>query len=65
MKRRVLLSILLMLAGCTNRGVYEGIQASARHDCSTLPPSQYEECMEAANVSFDEYQRQREELENP
>jgi hypothetical protein len=52
---------LLVLSSCSNRGVYEGIQASNRNECSKLPPSQYDECMEKANKSFTEYERERKE----
>ncbi len=54
------LIILLILAGCSNRGVYEGIQISNRNECSKVPPSQYDECMEKANKSYDEYERESE-----
>ena len=52
----------MFLAGCSNRGVYEGIQVSNRNECFKLPPSpQYDECMENANISYDEYERKRKE----
>lgn len=54
--------VLMFLAGCSNRGVYEGIQVSNRNECFKLPPSpQYDECMENANISYDEYERKRKE----
>lgn len=61
MKIIPLFLVLLVLAGCSNRGVYGGIQASNRNECSKLPPSQYDECMENANKSYDEYERERKE----
>ncbi len=51
----------LMVIGCSSRGAYEGIQVSNRVECSKLPPSQYDECMENANISYDEYERKRQE----
>lgn len=50
----------LMLVGCTSRGVYEGIQTGKRTECAMLPQSQYDECMERASISYDEYERERE-----
>lgn len=50
---------LILITGCSSRGAYEGIQASNRVECSKLPHSQYEECMKAANKSYDEYERER------
>lgn len=61
MKIIPLFLVLLVLVGCSNRGVYEGIQTSNRNECSKLPPSQYDECMENANKSYDEYERERKE----
>ena len=60
MKVIPLFLVLIALASCSNRGVYEGIQAGNRNDCLKLPPSQYDECMENANVSYDEYELERE-----
>jgi hypothetical protein len=53
-----------MLVGCSSRGVYEGIQTSNRNECAMLPQSQYDECMERASVSYDDYQREREAAES-
>ena len=57
MKTTVL--ILLLLAGCSSKGTYEGIQAGNRIECSKLPPSQYDECIERANKSYEEYEYER------
>ena len=61
MKVKLLILILLFIAGCSYRGAYEGIQVSNRVECSKLPPSQYDECMKNANKSYDEYERERKE----
>lgn len=61
MKVKFLILIVLIIAGCTYRGAYEGIQTSNRFECSKLPLSQYDECMENANKSYDEYERERKE----
>lgn len=61
MKTILLVTIFFILVGCTNRGVYEGVQASNRFECLKLPPSQYDECMKNANKSYDEYERERKE----
>ena len=61
MKAIPLFLALLVLLGCSNRGAYEGIRASSRFECSKLPPSQYDECMERAGKSYDEYERERQE----
>ncbi len=61
MKAIPLFLTLLVLAGCSNRGVYEGVQASNRIECAKLPPSQYDDCMASANKPYDEYERERKE----
>lgn len=61
MKVKLLILIIFIATGCTNRGAYEGIQASNRFECSKLPASQYDECMKNANKSYDEYERERKE----
>ena len=53
--------IFCVLAGCSNRGIYEGVQAGKRNDCLKVPPSQYDDCMESANKSYSEYERERKE----
>jgi hypothetical protein len=50
---------LTLLAACSTRGVYEGIQTSNRQECGMLPPSQYDECMERNALSYEEYERER------
>ena len=61
MKVIPLFLVLLVFAGCSNRGVYGGIQTSNQNECSKLPTSQYDECMGNANKSYDEYERERKE----
>lgn len=53
--------VALLTASCSNRGIYEGIQTSNRIDCTRLPPSQYDECMQRNDTSYEEYERQRQE----
>ena len=64
---RILIMALIAawLAGCSARGSYESIQSSKRYDCAKLPASQYDACMEQANRSYDEYQRERQQVIKP
>jgi len=59
MKMIPLLLVLLVLVGCSNKGIYEGVKAGNRNGCFKLPPSQYDQCMASANKSYDEYERER------
>lgn len=61
MKVMLIWLALLVVAACSNREVYDSIQAGKRNECSKLPPSQYEECIADANKSYYEYERERKE----
>lgn len=53
---------IVLLFGCGNRQVYEGLQARQRFECHRVPQSEREECLHNASVSYDEYQQAREEV---
>ena len=55
-----LITAIVLLGACSNRGLYETIQQTNRQECQKLPESQYEACMEAASKRYDEYKRERE-----
>jgi hypothetical protein len=61
MKIFVICLVFMSLASCSNRGIYEGVQAGNRFECSKLPPTQYDECMSRANTPYAEYERERKE----
>lgn len=62
MKTILLSTLLLTFFGCTSKGAYESIQVSNRIECSRVPLSQYDECIENTNKPYDEYERERKEL---
>jgi len=53
----------LLLAGCSQRQVYDSIQHNQQLECQKRPPAQYDECMAEVDTSYDDYQRERESLE--
>ncbi|HEY7886499.1 MAG TPA: hypothetical protein VIC08_16240 [Cellvibrionaceae bacterium] len=63
-KLRILLVLIPLLgaAACSNRTIYDGTLISQRNDCLKEPPGQYQQCLERNNKSYDEYQREREEI---
>jgi hypothetical protein len=61
MKGLLSLFVLASLAGCSYRGAYDSIQTSNRIECSQLPPSQYNECVERTQKPYDQYERERQE----
>jgi len=58
----VILFVAVVVTGCTNRSFYESSQISRRNECRKLPMSQQEKCLEAANKTFDQYERERQEV---
>ena len=61
MRITTLFLALLLLSVCSNRGIYESLQANRRYECTKLPPVQYQQCMKDANKSFDQYELERKE----
>lgn len=59
MLRIVLACALAGIAGCSSQGVYNDIQANNRQACQTVPPPQYEECIERSSKPYREYERER------
>jgi hypothetical protein len=55
-----LLCLLTLLGACSAQQAYGGLQARERNLCAEGPPQQYEECMERAGMSYEEYRRQTE-----
>lgn len=62
MNKLLIITVLLGLAGCSNRAVYENMRIHERNECFKEPPSLYEECLERVNKPFDRYERERKEL---
>jgi len=64
MSKRILILLLFVFSGCSNKGVYEQIQTNNRVECGRLPASQYDECVESNKMPYDEYERRRRETLN-
>lgn len=61
MKPILMLLMAVSIVGCSQRAVYENIQHHNRQECAKLPESEFEECMNNAERSYDEYQEKRRE----
>ncbi|MFE8072575.1 hypothetical protein QQM79_16060 [Marinobacteraceae bacterium S3BR75-40.1] len=59
MRKTLMIFFLFALGGCSNKAIYDNMQHHNRQACNEVPPSQYEDCVERANKSYDEYQRER------
>ncbi|MCF8054533.1 MAG: hypothetical protein K9K75_04865 [Deltaproteobacteria bacterium] len=55
--------LLLVLQGCTYRSWYEGLRETARQECyKNKNDQQIRECLDKTNVTYEEYEKNREEL---
>ena len=57
----LILSIIFIHA-CSTRQWYETVHQNQRIQCQKLPPSEYAECIERANESYDTYKQKRDEV---
>lgn len=64
MKQLLTIALVVLLVGCTNQQYYEGIQVNRRNECLKLPIPQREECFARYNMSYDQYERERQALED-
>ena len=53
-----------LLYGCSNQAAYETVQQSQKNECAKLPQGQYEDCMHEVDTSYDDYERERQEVIN-
>lgn len=54
----------LGLTACSTQQAYYGLQYSQKNQCQKLLPNDedYQRCLEANDLSYEEYQRRRDEL---
>jgi uncharacterized protein YbbK (DUF523 family) len=59
--RLTLLCIILsaLLPGCSNRQIYEGLQAGKRGECQKLQEPDRSRCLDSADVRYEDYKRER------
>lgn len=56
------LVLLVLLAACSNKAVYDSVQNDQRWQCEKEPLSAQQECRERVAKSYDQYERERQEL---
>lgn len=56
------LSLLLATGGCSHKGVYQDLQRNKRNECMQAPPAEFDRCMRAMDISYEEYERQRQQV---
>jgi len=53
---------LLVAAGCSNRGMYNNVQTNNLRDCDQYLGQKREECRARFQKSYDDYERERQEV---
>ncbi len=53
------LLVSLVATGCSSKAVYDNVQRNNQQECVSVPPVQYEECIERSSKSYEEYKRDR------
>ncbi|MBU2069954.1 MAG: hypothetical protein KKE08_18905 [Gammaproteobacteria bacterium] len=61
MKTTLTLCLLLCLTACSNKAVYQDLQRNKRNECLQAPPAEYDRCMRSMDMSYEEYERQRQQ----
>lgn len=56
------LLIVLLLAGCSNKDIYDNIQRNGKSKCQHEPPARYDECMAQYRESYEAYKDSRDKL---
>jgi hypothetical protein len=54
--------LLISLTACTKQQYYEGLKAERRTECLEYPVSEYEDCIDETQKSFEEYSTERKEV---
>lgn len=63
MKYAILLPCFcLLLCSCSNREIYNLIQARERNRCYKLPRTQQQECLDRVGGSYDDYKKAKDNL---
>ncbi len=52
---------VFLLSGCSNRQLFDAVQANRKLECMKLPQTQYDDCMNNARKSYDDYDKARKE----
>jgi len=64
MRVTIILIVFFTQTACSYRTAFDAVQAGNRHQCSKLPPSQYDECIGRVSKTYEDYERERKEILN-
>lgn len=61
-KTWLLLVAFSCMPACSQKALYTNIQKNQRYECLKLPDSEQKQCLASIDMNYEEYQRQRHEL---
>ncbi|MGV6859379.1 MAG: hypothetical protein ACWA5X_10425 [bacterium] len=59
MRKFLMVLLILGIAGCSNKYMYDKFRMDERNKCVKEPPTTYVECVERTGKSYEEYERER------
>lgn len=62
MKYLSIMLLVLLCVACSNQEIYNTVQHNNELECSKLPQSQFEKCMAEVDQSYENYEREVQEL---
>jgi len=65
MNRAIILLLALLtisIQACSSRQMYNSMQYNRKLECQKVPSSDYDECIERTNESYDKYKQKRDEV---
>ncbi len=66
MRSAVLVALMVALAGCSSRAVYQTMQGWQQQECRKLPDAaERQRCLGSTAASYDDYRRAREAAQGP
>lgn len=60
-QKYVVAFLLLTMTACTRQQYYEGLKAGHRASCLEYPESEYADCVDETETSYEEYKSQRQQ----
>ncbi len=60
-QKSVVLILLLTMTACTGQQYYEGLKAGHNASCLEYPESEYADCVDETETSYEEYKSQRQQ----
>ncbi|MCF6252859.1 MAG: hypothetical protein L3J75_16560 [Methylococcaceae bacterium] len=62
MRKLLMVLVMIGIAGCSNKAIYDKFRLDERNKCAKEPPPTYFECIEHTKKSYEEYERERKDL---